>query len=157
MRGVPPSDVEPLLPGPLRLGRAELQVLEPPGHTTDNVGLVVDGRALLAGDSLFEHAVARPDLERGAEAASLAARDLYATIHERILPLGDDVRLLPAHYPGGRRSGPVAPTLGDVRRGQWLLSLDADAFVEQVVGAMPELAVSLASGLEHGGNACAAG
>ena len=179
LRGVPTEDVELLLPGRLRVGDADVRVLELPGHTTDNVGLLVDGCALIAGDSLFEQGVARPDLERGADGAAEGARGLHTTIHERILSLGSRVRLLPAHYAGGRRTRPVAPRLGSVQRSQWLLSLDADAFVAQVLRAMPERpanhesiiaanlaarcsdgpagAVTFAAALEQGGNSCAAG
>jgi glyoxylase-like metal-dependent hydrolase (beta-lactamase superfamily II) len=55
-------------------------------------GLLVDGRALVAGDSLFADGSARPGLQHGdPEGAHALARTLHATLRERILSLGDDV------------------------------------------------------------------
>lgn len=155
----------------LQVGSAEVVVVALPGHTTDNVGVLISDTALIAGDSLFADSVARPDLEAGDSGAREAAAQLHRTIHERILPLGDAVVLLPCHYPGGRRDGPVTVTLGEARRTIHLLGLDADAFVDQSIAAMPPrplnymdiIAVNLGTGtsddaaeLEVGGNNCAA-
>lgn len=165
--------VDPVADGDLLpLGAAEVRVLALPGHTSDNTGLLVDGRALVLGDSLFADAVARPDLEAGDEGAPEAARVLYRTLRERVLTLPDDLVLLPCHYAGGRVPGAIAPTLGEVRRSQELLELDEDAFVERVLSEMPErpqnyraiIAVNLGDSglaevdrLEVGANNCAAG
>src|SRR5262249_49717396 len=98
----------------IALGGAEVTVLALPGHTSDMTGLLVDGRALIGGDSLFADSVARPDLEEGDAGASDAARRLWVTLHERVLALPGDTLLLPCHYPGGRQEGPIAPTLDQV-------------------------------------------
>jgi glyoxylase-like metal-dependent hydrolase (beta-lactamase superfamily II) len=156
----------------IRLGDADVRVIGLPGHTTDNVGVVVDGVAVIAGDSLFVDSVARPDLEVGDAGAADAARLLHRTLHERLLPLGDDVMLLPCHYGGGRRSAPVVATLGEVRAATPLVDLDADAFATEVLAAMPPrpqnyleiIAANLTptgddddvAGLEVGANNCAA-
>lgn len=158
----------------LRVGDADVRVIGLPGHTTDNVGVVVDGVAVIAGDSLFVDSVARPDLEVGDAGAADAARLLHRTLHERLLPLGEDVVLLPCHYGGGRRSAPVAATLGAVRAATPLLGLDAETFAAEVLAAMPPrpqnyleiIAANLTAavdgddddvaGLEVGANNCAA-
>lgn len=119
------------------LGDADLRVLELPGHTTDNVGVVIDAAAVIAGDSLFVDSVARPDLEAGDAGAADAARLLHRTLRQRLLPLGDDVMLLPCHYPGGRRNEPVTATLGAVRASTPVVGLDVDAFVTEVLADMP--------------------
>ena len=172
-RGIVDADaVTPVRDGDrIPLGDAEVTVVSLPGHTSDNTGLLVDGAAIVLGDSLFSDAVARPDLEVGDEGAAEAAHLLHRTLHERVLPLGDDIVLLPCHYPGGRLDGPVAPTLGEVRRSLPLLDLDADAFTERVLSEMPPrpdnylaiIAVNLgepwdeAERLEVGANNCASG
>lgn len=152
------------------LGSAEIRVIALPGHTTDMAGLLVDGRALVGGDSLFADSVARPDLEAGDEGAADAAETLWQTLRERIAPLPDDVVLLPCHYPGGRLDGPLAPTLGEVRRAVPRLGLDREAFVRELLADMPPrpanyldvIAVNMgadvpdAPSLEIGGNSCAA-
>jgi glyoxylase-like metal-dependent hydrolase (beta-lactamase superfamily II)/rhodanese-related sulfurtransferase len=133
-----PQRFQPVEDGQLlELGDAELRVLALPGHTSDMIGLLVDGAALIAGDSLFADSVARPDLEAGDEGARAAARVLHATLHERVLSLPGDTLLLPCHYSGGRVGGPIAPTLADVRAGMPELDAPADDFVRAVLDSMP--------------------
>lgn len=154
----------------LPVGDADVRVVALPGHTTDMTGLLVDGRALVGGDSLFADSVARPDLEDGDEGAPEAAATLWRTLRERVGALDDDIVLLPCHYPGGRRLAPVAPTLGDVRRAVPLLAHDRERFVRELLADMPSrpanyleiIAINLgaersdAASLEVGGNSCAA-
>lgn len=167
VHGVHPVDDGDTIP----LGDADLRVIALPGHTTDNVGLLVDGAALIAGDSLFADSVARPDLEAGDEGADAAARILHRTLHDRVLSLPPDLRLLPCHYAGGILHGPVTPTLGEVRARLPLLDLDEDAFASGVLAAMGprpanyleiiaanrDGAAQADAGLEMGANNCAAG
>ncbi|MEZ5099894.1 MAG: MBL fold metallo-hydrolase [Thermoleophilia bacterium] len=165
--------VEPVRDGDLlAVGSARLEVVELPGHTTDNVGVLVDRVALVAGDSLFHDSIARPDLEVGDAGMHDQARQLHRTLHERILSLGDDVILLPCHYAGGRLDGPIAPRLAEVRaRVQLLAVQDAEVFASTLVTGMPprpanylEIITSNLgtagdvdpSGLEVGANNCAA-
>ncbi|MFQ5426243.1 MAG: MBL fold metallo-hydrolase [Gaiellales bacterium] len=153
------------------VGSAQIEVVDLPGHTTDNIGVLVDGRALIAGDSLFADSVARPDLEAGDEGAADAARILHGTLSERILGLPGDTLLLPCHYPGGRLGGSLAPPIGDVAAKVDFLALDEDEFATEVVADMPPrpanylniIAVNLGAesgadvaGLEVGANSCAA-
>jgi glyoxylase-like metal-dependent hydrolase (beta-lactamase superfamily II)/rhodanese-related sulfurtransferase len=169
-----PQAFTPLADGDrIEIGRADVRMLALPGHTTDMAGLLVDGAALVGGDSLFADSVARPDLEAGDSGAVEAARVLYRTIQERILGLADSVRLLPCHYPGGRRQGPLAPTLGEVRTAVAELRLDESEFARRVTASMPPrpanyeqiIAVNLgrsapgldAPRLEVGANNCAIG
>lgn len=154
----------------LNIGSADIRVMELPGHTSDNVGLLIDDVALIAGDSLFADSVARPDLEAGDAGASTAARQLHDTLHQRVLTLAPQTVLLPCHYAGGRLTAPIAPTLCEVRDRVLLLRLDVDAFVERLLHAMPPrpenyqqiIAANLARGmgddiesLEIGANNCA--
>jgi glyoxylase-like metal-dependent hydrolase (beta-lactamase superfamily II)/rhodanese-related sulfurtransferase len=116
---------------------ADVRVLALPGHTTDMIGLLVDGRALIAGDSVFADSVARPDLEMGDAGAEDAARQLYRTLRTRVLTLPAETVLLPCHYPGGRVGGPIAPTLADVRRAIPELEAGEDEFVRFLLASMP--------------------
>jgi len=163
-------EVAPLRDGDvIDLGGVEVRALSLPGHTSDMTGLVVAGRALVGGDSLFADGIARPDLQRGdADGARAMARQLFATIHERVLALGDDVVLLPGHdHPGVR--GAVAPRLGEVRVRELRIE-SPEAFAEALVTNMParpanyESVIAVNSGtldfdpdLETGGNSCSAG
>ncbi len=172
-RGVRYPGATPVRDGDrLQVGVADLKVVALPGHTSDMTGVVVDGRAIIAGDSLLADSVARPDLESGDEGMYESAKVLQRTVHDRVLVLGDDAILLPCHYGGGRRVGPIAPTLGEVRAATPLLAIeDPDTFAATTIAAMPPrparyldiIAANLdgadtteAAGLEVGANNCAA-
>ncbi len=130
--------VRPLTHGDrLRLGPECVEVLALPGHTSDMTGLLLGRTTLIGGDSLFVDSIARPDLEAGAPAAAQAAAVLHATLHERIGPLPDRALLLPGHYAGGRREGPVVTTLGAARDSIAELALPREAFVARILDRLP--------------------
>ncbi|MBS1862826.1 MAG: MBL fold metallo-hydrolase [Actinobacteria bacterium] len=109
-RVVPVADGEELT-----VGGVTLRALALPGHTTDMTGLVIEDRALIGGDSLFADGIARPDLQRGdSEGAKEMALMLHATLHGRVLALGDDTVLLPCHAPpwGSHRGHRASPRHG---------------------------------------------
>jgi glyoxylase-like metal-dependent hydrolase (beta-lactamase superfamily II)/rhodanese-related sulfurtransferase len=164
------ASVEPLHDGDvIALGSVEVRALALPGHTTDMTGLLVSGRALVGGDSLFADGIARPDLQRGdPDGARAMARTLHATLHERVLALGDDVLLLPGHAHPGVHAAAIAPTLGAVRAAVEELAIeDPGAFAEVLLADMPprpanyEAIIGVNAGhhpfdpeLETGGNSC---
>jgi glyoxylase-like metal-dependent hydrolase (beta-lactamase superfamily II)/rhodanese-related sulfurtransferase len=167
------GDVAPVKDGDvLPLGAASVTVLALPGHTSDMTGLRLGDAALVGGDSLFLDAIARPDLEVGETGSGDAARALHRTLRDRIGRLPDTMLLLPCHYAGGRRDGPLVARLGEVRAAVPELALDEDTFVRQVLADMPprpanylaiigvnlgeELDADTASRLEVGANNCAA-
>lgn len=129
----------------LEVGGVHLRVLHTPGHSPEHVSLVVEveeGRpwAVFTGDTLFAGSVGRPDLAADAEPESLA-RDLWRSLTERLMPLGDEVLVLPGHGKGS----PCGPDIGDretttvgyERRHSELLQADAeDAFVRHVLEAL---------------------
>jgi len=101
----------------LRLGSSivEIITMHTPGHTPGSTSVLIDGRYLLTGDTLFVNHVGRPDLgAKGEEWAQL----LYRTLFERMAALPDDVLILPAHFTSMtemRADGIVGTTLGDAR------------------------------------------
>ena len=87
------------------IGDLQLTVLATPGHTFESISIVVrdagfgkDPVAVFTGDALFIGDVGRTDFfpDRAEEVAGL----LYDSIFEKLLPLGDQVILLPAHGAG---------------------------------------------------------
>jgi glyoxylase-like metal-dependent hydrolase (beta-lactamase superfamily II) len=151
------------------IGDVTVRALALPGHTTDMTGLVIADRALLSGDSLFADGIARPDLQLGdREGARAMGRSLYATLHDRVLTLGDDVVLLPGHTHPGVNTAAVAPRLAAVRTAVPELQIDDPAeFAEILLAAMPprpanyETVIAVNAGthpfdpeLETGGNSC---
>ena len=170
-RGIAYADrVEPLHDGDLvELGDVGVRAIALPGHTSDMTGLLVVGRALVAGDSLFADGIARPDLQQGdPEGARAMARTLHATLHDRVLALGDDVVLLPCHTHPGVNAGAIAPRLADVPAAVDMLAIaDPDEFAETLLSGMPprpanyEAIIAINAGrqpfdgdLETGGNSC---
>lgn len=121
------------------IGQWELRVLETPGHTFDSISLVVydrsfgeDPLAVCTGDALFIGDVGRTDFypDRAEEVAGL----LYDSIFEKLLPLGDQVVLLPAHGAGSVCGGGLAPrdvsTLGYERKNNPALHVeDREEFI----------------------------
>ncbi len=78
-------------------------ILHTPGHTEGSLCLhLADHNLLLAGDTLFAGSVGRTDLPGGNTAK------LLRSIHNRLLPLPDDTRVLPGHGP--------ATTIGEERQ-----------------------------------------
>ncbi len=78
-------------------GGATFTSLHPPGHTWGSVclRLEVEGEApvLFSGDHLFAGSVGRTDLPGGSSEA------LLASMADKILPLDDDLAVLPGHVP----------------------------------------------------------
>jgi glyoxylase-like metal-dependent hydrolase (beta-lactamase superfamily II) len=91
----PPAPTDWLeAPGSLRLGALEVEVLPLPGHSPGHVGFWIPAaRTVVSGDVLFAGSIGRTDLPGG----DLAT--LMRSIHDRLLPLGDDVRVLSGHGP----------------------------------------------------------
>lgn len=87
----------------VRVGALELDVRHCPGHTPGHVVFHHPAsRRVLVGDVLFAGSIGRTDFPGG------DYDTLIASIRERLLPLGDEVRFVPGHGPGS--------TLGEERR-----------------------------------------
>jgi len=79
----------------VRIGNERFEVLHCPGHTPGHVVFVNrELRVALVGDVLFRGSIGRTDFPYGDHAALLAA------IHDKLLPLGDDIAFLCGHGPG---------------------------------------------------------
>jgi len=90
----------------LAIGDVQLTVLATPGHTPEhvsylaqNTGNPAEPAVLFSGGSLLVGAVSRTDL-LGHEHATGLAHQLYHSLHEKILPLDDDVIVHPTHGAG---------------------------------------------------------
>ena len=119
------------------LGNTRVRVVHTPGHSPESVSLVVtdlkrgtDPWFVLTGDTLFVGAVGRPDLP--GQARENAER-LYASIHDRLLVLPEDIEIYPGHFSGSLcgagLSGEPSSTIAFERRWNPMLSLGRDAFV----------------------------
>jgi hydroxyacylglutathione hydrolase len=125
----------------IQLGNTRVRVVHTPGHSPESVCLVVtdlkrgtDPWFVLTGDTLFVGAVGRPDLP--GQARENAER-LYASIHDRLLVLSDDLEVYPGHFSGSLcgagLSGKPSSTIAFERRWNPMLSLPREAFVAALV------------------------
>lgn len=122
----------------LSVGGVEIEAIATPGHTTGMTAYRV-GDVLFTGDGLFTESVARPDLE-DPEAAKEAARTLYESLQEQVLPLPDDTVVAPAHFGDSATpndDGTYTATLGELVERMDALTMDKDEFVEFIVADMP--------------------
>ncbi|MFW5866855.1 MAG: MBL fold metallo-hydrolase [Armatimonadota bacterium] len=123
------------------IGQLRLEVLSTPGHTYDSISLAVydtefsddDAVGVFTGDALFIGDVGRTDFfpDRREEVAGL----LYDSIFEKLLPLGDQTILYPAHGAGSVCGESMASrefsTLGFERMHNEVLQMtDRDEFVQ---------------------------
>lgn len=142
----PEYDFEPLADGQrLSLGRVQLEILATPGHTPESISVVVYESpdadvpyGVLTGDTLFIGDVGRPDLltSVGVTADELA-RQLYHSLHEKLMRLPDETRVFPAHGAGSAcgkaLSTETVSTIGAQRRENYALApMTEDEFVEAV-------------------------
>ncbi|MBK8907118.1 MAG: MBL fold metallo-hydrolase [Rhodospirillales bacterium] len=123
----------------LTMAGLTFRALHTPGHTPESVCWAVYHDAykdkawgVLTGDSLFIGDAGRtdlPDPDKTAENAGL----LYDALHAKILPLGDQALVLPAHGAGTVCGGNVAnrdhATLGLEKIANSAFTMDRDAFV----------------------------
>jgi hydroxyacylglutathione hydrolase len=133
----------------LELGGVRVRALHTPGHRPEHTAFALidtergdEPWAVLTGDSLFVGDIARPDL---AVEKAEGAREIFRSLHERLLPLGDDVEVWPGHLGGSLCGGPamdmkVSSTVGYERRHNQLLGIGSEAaFVERsTTGLRPQ-------------------
>ena len=87
----------------VQIGESMLAVLHTPGHTPGHVVYFDDTAKLaLVGDVLFKRSIGRTDFPRG------DYDTLLCSIHEKLLPLGDEIAFISGH-------GPMS-TFGEERR-----------------------------------------
>ena len=78
----------------LALGAAKFIVLHTPGHTQGSISVwIPEENKLVAGDTLFLDSIGRTDLPGG------DYDQILRSIHDKLLPLADDVTVVPGHGP----------------------------------------------------------
>ncbi|MBD2703650.1 MBL fold metallo-hydrolase [Spirosoma sp. BT702] len=129
------------------LGNVTIKVLHTPGHTLESTTyLLIDESgndyAIFTGDTLFIGDVGRPDLAIKGE---LTERDLagmlYDSLHEKIIPLADNVIVYPAHGAGSacgkNMSKETTDTLGNQKRFNYALQAKSKSeFIEKVLDGL---------------------
>ncbi len=76
----------------ITFGNITLKVIHTPGHTRGGISLHGD-QVVFTGDTLFAGSIGRTDLPGG------DYQQIISSIKEKILPLGDDIKVYPGHGP----------------------------------------------------------
>lgn len=124
----------------LTIGSLALQALHTPGHTPESTCYVVylkqfPHRAwgVLTGDTLFIGETGRTDLSDPRNTGENAGR-LFDSVHDKLLPLGDQTLIWPAHGAGSVCGGNIAErdesTLGLEREGNPVFTTRRAEFIE---------------------------
>ncbi|MGB0093243.1 MAG: hypothetical protein WBP81_12035 [Solirubrobacteraceae bacterium] len=130
----------------LELGTVRLRAIHTPGHRPEHTAFALidtsrsdEPWAVLTGDSLFVNDVARPDLAIDQEKG---ARDIFCSLHERLLSLPGHTEVWPGHLGGSLCGGPgidmkICSTLAYERAHNELLGeQDETSFVERAVAGL---------------------
>ncbi|MEY4131695.1 MAG: hypothetical protein RLZZ31_1819 [Actinomycetota bacterium] len=131
----------------LSLGDVELEFWETPGHTPESISILVweNGKSaesapygVLTGDTLFLGDVGRPDLLSAVGfSADDLAKQLYHSVHTKLLSLPDETRVFPAHGAGSacgkNLSTDTMSTMGEQRQTNYALQpMVVEDFVDAV-------------------------
>jgi glyoxylase-like metal-dependent hydrolase (beta-lactamase superfamily II)/rhodanese-related sulfurtransferase len=134
----------------LTVGNVTIKVLHTPGHTLESTTFLLrneEGRdyCIFSGDTLFLGDVGRPDLAQ--KAASMSQEELagalYDSLMNKIMPLGDEVIVYPAHGAGSacgkNMMKETVDTLGNQKRVNYALNQPSkEAFIAAVTdGLLP--------------------
>jgi len=133
------------------IGNITFTVLHTPGHTMESVCYLLSDElgkkvALFSGDTLFIGDVGRPDLAQ--KAANMTKEELagilFESLHNKIMPLADDIVIYPAHGAGSacgkNMSTETTDTLGHQKQTNYALrrGLTKQRFINEVTtGLMP--------------------
>src|SRR6476619_1888885 len=132
----------------VRFGKLRITALQTPGHTPEGICLVVtdeekspDPWAVLTGDTLFIGDVGRPDLSKALTPQQLAG-SLYDSLHGKLMKLGDQVLVYPAHGAGslcGRNMrAERSSTIGTERLTNYALQIKTrEEFIHQLTSNLP--------------------
>jgi glyoxylase-like metal-dependent hydrolase (beta-lactamase superfamily II)/rhodanese-related sulfurtransferase len=127
-----------------KLGNISIQVLHTPGHTLESSCYLLkdeagNNKAIFTGDTLFVGDVGRPDLSQKSNEITMndLAGMLYESLHQKIMPLEDDVVVYPAHGAGsscGKSLGAETySTIGVQKASNYALQAESkEAFIKAV-------------------------
>ncbi len=131
-----------------KLGKVTIEVLHTPGHTIESTCYLLRDEndkpyAIFTGDTLFVGDVGRPDLSSGNLTSEELAGIMYDTIHNKILPLADDIIVYPAHGAGsscGKNLGPnTFSTIGEEKKTNYALQPQTrDEFIKAVTTGLSD-------------------
>ncbi|MGF6848250.1 hydroxyacylglutathione hydrolase [Chitinophaga sp. W3I9] len=134
----------------MMLGDIVLKALNTPGHSPDSISVVLvykaEPRAVFTGDTLFVGDCGRPDLRENTGNVIVSrnelAKQMYHSLHEKLMVLADDVLVYPGHGAGtlcGKSLGDAdSSTIAAEKVSNWSLQpLTEEEFVVALLSEQP--------------------
>ncbi|MGB7441511.1 MAG: rhodanese-like domain-containing protein [Coleofasciculaceae cyanobacterium] len=133
----------------LQLGNITLRAVHTPGHTPEHICLLISDSqqgevpfGIFTGDTLFNLDVGRPDLV-GTGTEQKQATQLYHSLFDKLVPLGDRLEIYPCHGAGSSCGKSIGDrkqsTIGNERIfNEALKERSEEEFVEWILNDMPE-------------------
>lgn len=135
----------------LILGEISLKALNTPGHSPDSISIVLldeNGKesVVFTGDTLFIGDCGRPDLRENAGAITATrtelAKQMYHSLHTKLMTLPDDVEVYPAHGAGSLCGKGLSEknrsTIGAEKISNWSLQdLSQSEFISELLADQP--------------------
>jgi hydroxyacylglutathione hydrolase len=135
----------------IHLADIKLKAINTPGHSPDSICVLLiseqgNETTLFTGDTLFVGDVGRPDLRENAGNITAKkeelARQLYHSLHEKIMVLPHHISVYPAHGPGslcGKTTSPdLCTTIGRELRENYALQISTEEeFVKTITTDQP--------------------
>jgi glyoxylase-like metal-dependent hydrolase (beta-lactamase superfamily II) len=122
----------------IEFAAARLEATATPGHTNESMSYVLDGEAVLTGDTLFPASIGRPDLHADAHEARERASLLFQSLNQ-LTALGPDVLVLSGHAsePVPFDGRPISERMSVVAEHlePWLKS--ESEFIERILSRVP--------------------
>jgi glyoxylase-like metal-dependent hydrolase (beta-lactamase superfamily II)/rhodanese-related sulfurtransferase len=131
------------------IGKAKIKIIHTPGHTMESSCYLLyneEGKAeaIFTGDTLFIGDVGRPDLAQKVIAEltqDMLAGHLYDSLHNKIMPLPDDLIVYPAHGAGSacgkNMSKETSDTLGNQKKTNYALQdMSKDDFIKELIAGL---------------------
>ncbi|MEG3614378.1 MBL fold metallo-hydrolase [Isoptericola haloaureus] len=141
----------------ISIGNITIEARHTPGHTPEHLAMLVTDGAFsdapgyaLTGDFVFAGDLGRPDLldeaAGGVDTRFEGARQLFASLRDEFLTLGDHVQVFPAHGAGsacGKALGALpSTTVGYERLNAWwapyLRDGDEQGFIDELLDGQPD-------------------
>jgi hydroxyacylglutathione hydrolase len=122
------------------IGRLELEIIETPGHTDESISIAIKEKnnskniiLVFTGDALFAGDTGRIDLYGEKEKKRLA-ETLFDSLQSKILPLGENVVICPAHDKGSICGGNISDleftTIGYEKENNPQLKMNKKDFID---------------------------
>lgn len=132
------------------VGKITIKAIHTPGHTMESTCYLLSDengieKALFTGDTLFIGDVGRPDLAQKVKAElteEILAGLLYDSLHQKIMPLNNDIIVYPAHGAGSacgkNMRKETTDTLGNQKQTNYALqtNLTKETFSKQLLNGL---------------------